>query len=276
MTRITCPICPQNCRLEEGQAGFCRARSNQNGKIRDDNYGQATALSLDPIEKKPLYHFHPGSYILSIGSFGCNLRCPFCQNHGISMDCDNDSASVYTSPEELLEKSSSLVDRGNIGAAFTYNEPLIGYEYVYDSAKLLQANGLKTVLVTNGYINEAPLLELLPYIDAMNIDLKGFSEDFYRRLSGHLEPVKKSIALAQSRCHVEVTTLIVPGWNDTAEEMIKLSRWLADLNNEIPLHISRFFPQYKLKDRPATPVETVYGLAKLARKYLKYVYEGNC
>jgi pyruvate formate lyase activating enzyme len=232
-------------------------------------------MALDPIEKKPLYRFHPGSMILSVGSFGCNLRCPFCQNHGISM-CDREAVRAsYIAPEELTAEAEALVQRGNIGIAFTYNEPLIGYEYVRDCAGLAKERGLKTVLVTNGYINERPLKELLPIIDAMNIDLKAFTEEFYKSISGHIEPVKKAIEAASSECHVEVTTLIIPGENDSPGEMRLLSEWLAGISDNIPLHISRFFPRYRMQ-KDATPVETVCSLADIARENLKYVYEGNC
>ena len=276
MNKIVCPICPHKCHLVPGQIGFCRARSNQDGHIHDNNYGQVNALALDPIEKKPLYHFQPGSLILSVGSYGCNLRCPFCQNHDISMvGCDT-TDTAYISPAELVEKAAGLLSRGNIGVAFTYNEPLIGYEYVYDSAKLLKEAGLRTVLVTNGYINEKPLIKLLPYIDAMNIDLKGYSEDFYQKIGGRLEQVKKTIALAYNKCHIEITTLIIPGWNDNPAEMEELSSWLSGLDKNIPLHISRFFPSYQLSNISPTPVATVYALAATARQNLTYVYEGNC
>jgi pyruvate formate lyase activating enzyme len=233
-------------------------------------------MALDPIEKKPLYHFHPGSYILSVGSYGCNLRCPFCQNHEISM-ADKQRAGVeYISPEQLVEYAVKLKPRGNIGVAFTYNEPLIGYEYVRDCAKIAKEQGLKLVLVSNGYVHEEPLKKLLPLIDAMNIDLKAFTEEFYIKLSGHIEPVKRAIEIALKQCHVEVTTLIVPGENDSPEEMRELSVWLAGVDENIPLHISRFFPRYNMADRNATPVGTVYSLADIAREKLKFVHEGNC
>ena len=276
MNKIVCPICPHKCALSPGQTGFCRARSNQGDIIIDDNYGKITAMALDPVEKKPLYHFYRGSKILSIGSFGCNLRCSFCQNYEISMTELKQTDTVYIPPEDLGNKAIELLPQGNIGVAFTYNEPLIGYEYVYDSAKILKDHGLKTVAVTNGYINEEPLSELLPLIDAMNIDLKGFSDDFYKKIAGHLEPVKKTIEQSHRKCHIEVTTLIVPGENDSENEIRDIAKWLASLDKNIPLHISRFFPRYQMTDRSPTPVETVYSLAETAREYLSYVYEGNC
>ena len=273
--KTQCDVCPQNCRLDEGQTGFCRARSAHDGVVKSDNYGLITSMALDPIEKKPLNRFHPGSTILSVGSFGCNLRCPFCQNHEISM-CDAARASTfYVSPEELVDKALAFKVSRNIGIAYTYNEPLVGIEYIGDCAALSRKSGLKNVLVSNGYINEAPLRALLPNIDAMNIDLKAFTEEFYRTLQGHIEPVKRAIRIAAEQCHVEVTTLVIPGQNDSPEEMRALSMWLAGVNPEISLHISRFFPRYRMEDKDATPVETVYALAEIARESLKHVYTGN-
>lgn len=276
MNSVSCGICPHRCNLKEGQAGLCRARSNRGGQIRCDNYGLVTSLALDPIEKKPLHRFFPGSTILSVGSFGCNMHCPFCQNFEISMADMNTSTYTSISPEKLISLAVSMRPKGNIGVAFTYNEPFVGYEYVYDSSVLAHKNDLKTVLVTNGYVNEEPLLRLLPYIDAMNIDLKTFSGDYYRRLGGNLEDVKRTISLSSLTCHVEVTTLIIPGENDTDEEMRSLSAWLASVSPDIPLHISRFFPRYKMLDLPATNTKTVFHLAGVAREALHFVYEGNC
>lgn len=276
MSRVVCELCPHACSLEEGQTGLCRARINRNGEIRDENYGRVTSLALDPIEKKPLRRFHPGSMILSVGSYGCNFRCSFCQNHEISMVDAAHADSIYLSPEALVAKAVELIPRGNIGLAFTYNEPLIGYEYVRDCAMLCKGKGLVNVIVTNGYLNEKPLRALLPYIDAMNIDLKSFSEAFYRRIGGNLEVVKKTIEVATEQCHVEVTTLIIPNENDTPEEMHRLSTWLASVSPRIPLHISRFFPRYHMSDRDATPVAAIKALTAIAREHIQYVYEGNC
>lgn len=277
--KAQCTLCPHRCSLEEGQCGFCRARGNVGGKIQSMNYGRLTAVALDPIEKKPLARFHPGSKILSVGSFGCNLRCPFCQNSTISMKSVKDLSggeALTVSPEALVEKALELVAYGNIGIAYTYNEPLIGYEYVFDCAKLAKERGLKNVVVTNGMIGEQPLKELLPYIDAMNIDLKGFTEHFYQSIYGDLQTVKRTIEIADKSCHVEITTLIIPGENDGKEEIDALSSWQSSVNPEMPLHITRFFPRYHMTDRGPTPVETVYRLAAVARRHLRYVYEGNC
>ncbi len=284
----TCDVCFRHCEIRDGGKGFCGARTCENGVIRPANYGRITGLALDPIEKKPLRRFHPGSMILSVGSYGCNLRCPFCQNHEISWSAEAfswaDRADTVT-PEELADAAIRLKSRGNIGLAFTYNEPLIGWEFVRDTGKRIHAAGLKNVLVTNGTA-ELPVLEALsPYIDAMNIDLKGFSERYYAKtLGGSLEMVKAFIARAAQLCHVELTTLIVPGENDSPEEMRALTSWVAGLTDAdgnvigpgIPLHVSRFFPRFRMTDRPATDVNIVYGLADTAREHLRYVYPGNC
>lgn len=265
-----------HCRLRPGQWGICRARKNENGKIVCESYGQISSLALDPIEKKPLNRFYPGSKILSVGSFGCNLRCSFCQNHEISMVKPDMSDDCYLSPAVLVEAAIKYKEKGNIGVAFTYNEPLVGWEYVFDTAKLVKEAGMKNVLVTNGTASPEILEKLLPYVDAMNIDLKGFREESYKKLGGSLSIVKEFIKRAAADCHVELTTLIIPGENDSVSEMAEEAEWIASINREIPLHISRFFPRYKMQDRPATDVANVYALADAARKYLKYVYTGNC
>jgi len=274
--KVKCEICPHHCVLEDGQTGICRARKNSGGEIICENYGRVTSIALDPIEKKPLRRFYPGSKILSVGSYGCNLRCPFCQNSDIAMASGNKIETKFVPPEILIEKALELTTQGNIGIAYTYNEPLVGYEYVYDCSKLAKQNKLKNVIVTNGTICEKPLKELLPFIDAMNIDLKCFTERFYKMIGGDLETVKQTIKLASNVCHVEITTLIVPGENDGEAEIVELSEWLASVNPEIPLHITRFFPRWKMTDKDATPVKTIYNLAHSARKHLQYVYEGNC
>jgi len=260
--------------LSENQTGLCKARGNIGGEIKCLNYGRITSIALDPIEKKPLEHFYKGGKILSVGSFGCNMRCGFCQNHRISV-FGSEPASVYLSPDELAEKAQECVPAGNIGVAYTYNEPLVGFEYVLDCAKAVRGKGLKNVLVTNGLINAEPLAELLPFIDAMNIDLKSFSDSFYKKHRGELETVKSTIRTANEACHVEVTTLIVPGENDSREEIEAMVVWLASVNKNMPLHISRFFPNHEY-DIPATDVGKIYNLAEIARKYLSRVYTGNC
>lgn len=299
--KIRCNVCCHQCALEEGQTGACGARKNVRGRVTASNYGRLTALALDPIEKKPLARFHPGTSILSVGSYGCSLRCPFCHNYEIAaarekktaLPSDRPGPLVYPdgrserrldsadySPEELCDLALELRGRGNIGIAFTYNEPLIGWEFVRDTSRLFHENGMKTVMVTNGMASKEVLGEILPYIDAMNIDLKGFTEEFYRDfLGGDLNMVKDFIAEAAQGCHVELTKLIIPGKNDSEEEMREMTAWIASLcgghGSRIPLHVSRYFPRYKWK-APATKVETVYRLAQIARETLDYVYTGNC
>lgn len=273
--QIRCPVCMHHCLLQPGQIGRCRARKNENGKSRPVNYGRLTALALDHIEKKPLAMFAPGSRILSAGSFGCNLSCPFCQNYEISM-CEEEPETVYVSPERLAEKALELQRQGNIGVAYTYNEPLVGYEYVRDTAALVRRAGMKNVIVTNGSVTEEVLEEILPFTDAMNIDLKGITDAFYRSLGGDLETVKRFIKRAAPACHVELTTLIVPGENDSEGQMEQLAAWVAGVDDKIPLHVTRFFPRWKMMDRPPTKVETVCRLADVAGRHLKHVFTGNC
>lgn len=278
--KTVCQVCMHHCSLESGQRGLCRARKNENGKIICENYGRITSLALDAIEKKPLKLFHPGSRILSVGSYGCNLRCAFCQNHEISMTGFETTKTIYISPEALADKAISCRDAGNIGVAFTYNEPLVGWEYIRDTGILVKKAGMKNVLVTNGTASIETLEKILPLTDAMNIDLKGFRESYYRELGGDLETVKEFILHAAAGCHVELTTLIVPDKNDTESEMEKEAEWIASVEasagKKIPLHITRFFPRYHMTDREATEVEKVYGLAETAKKYLEYVFVGNC
>lgn len=277
-----CEVCFRQCRLEEGQTGFCGARENRGGMIIPKSYGQLTAIALDPIEKKPLARFFPGSMILSVGSYGCSMACPFCQNHEIARPADV-PPTQYVIPEELAKAAVRLKRQGNIGVAYTYNEMTTAYEYIRDTAKLIRAQGMKNVLVTNGNVRAEVLKTFLPYIDAMNVDLKCFSEKAYREvLSGDLPTVKEFIRLAAEaeHCHVELTTLIVPGMNDAEEEMREACRWIASLaggaGRKIPLHVTRFFPRFRMSGGRPTPVRTVYRLADVARETLKYVYTGNC
>ena len=274
--RAVCGGCMNRCVLEEGQTGLCRARKNTGGAVVPVNYGKITSMALDPIEKKPLRRFLPGSVILSVGSFGCNLRCPFCQNHEISMAGEGDFKSVTVSPEELAQKAAELGKNGNIGVAYTYNEPLVGWEYVRDTGRLVRKAGMKNVIVTNGSVSDQVLDEILPVADAMNIDLKGITDAFYRSLGGDLETVKRFIKRAAPACHVELTTLIVPGENDSEGQMEQLAAWVAGVDDKIPLHVTRFFPRWKMTDRPPTKVETVCRLADVAGRHLKHVFTGNC
>ena len=283
-----CEVCYRHCSIEEGQIGFCGARTCRDGRVTAANYGKVTSLALDPIEKKPLNRFFPGSRILSVGSYGCNLRCPFCQNYEISWSerawtFEREAETI--SPQELVQIAQTYRSRGNIGIAFTYNEPLIGYEFVLDTARLVRGAGMKTVLVTNGCAELSVLEKLAPYVDAMNIDLKGFTDHYYRDvLGGSRQMVMDFIARAVQVCHVELTCLIVPGENDTAEEMRRMTGWIASLTDEqgvpvgagIPLHITRFFPRFRMQDRDATDVGLIRALVETAQKDLRYVYRGNC
>lgn len=279
--RSACSVCPHRCLLSEGKTGLCRARGMRDGQIVPLHYGIVSSIALDPIEKKPLARFYPGSVILSVGSFGCNLRCPFCQNWEISMSDGKEfsrSEERFYSPERLTALADKLRAWGNIGVAFTYNEPLIGWEYVRDTAQLLREKALKTVLVTNGCVNEEIGESLLPLVDALNIDLKCFRAETYEKmLGGDLETVKRFIASAAERCHVELTTLIVPGMNDSEEEIRELAAWVASLpgGEEIPLHLTRFFPRYHMTDRRSTERESVLRLVSVARERLRYVCAGN-
>ena len=282
-----CGVCFRHCELNEGRTGFCGARTNVNGKVVASNYGKITSLALDPIEKKPLNRFFPGKKILSVGSYGCNLRCPFCQNHEISWSAEAfkyaDTAETLT-PKELTDIALSQIPKGNIGVAYTYNEPLVGYEFVRDTAKLVHENGMKNVLVSSGMADLSVLDEISPYIDAMNIDLKGFTEYFYNDLiHGSFDMVLDFIKEAVKVCHVEITTLIVPGENDTVQEMRDISSFIAGLKDakgnvvgaDIPLHISRFFPRFHMTDRAPTDAGLIYKLTDVAKERLNYVYPGN-
>jgi len=276
MKKRVCNICPHHCNLDEEQIGLCRARSNINGEITAINCGLLTSIALDPIEKKPLRRFYPGSKILSVGSFGCNLSCSFCQNHEISMCSIKEAKTRYVSPENLIEMALELKSKGNIGIAYTYNEPLVGFEYVRDCTRIAKQNNLKNVIVTNGCFCEDTIMELLPFVDAFNIDLKGFTEEFYHKIDGNLETVKNFIKLVAKNSHVEITTLVIPDENDSEEEIRNLSKFISSINPDIPLHLSRFFPSYKMGDKNATKINKIYELTEIARESLNFVYSGNC
>ncbi len=284
---MVCNVCFRHCSIPEGGRGFCGVRTCKDGAVVPVNYGKVTSLALDPVEKKPLARFHPGKYVLSVGSFGCSLRCPFCQNHSISW---SDEAKMYEyaadeyTPADIAAIAEKCRSRGNIGVAYTYNEPLAGYEFVRDTAREVKARGMENVLVTSGNAETEILEEIAPFIDAMNIDLKGFTDSTYRMCGGDLETVKRFIARAVQLCHVEITTLVIPGVNDTEDEIRNISRWIAGLTDEsgntvgtrVPYHISRFFPHFHMQDRPPTDVRLIYRLADIAREELRYVYTGNC
>ncbi len=268
--RVVCRLCPAECQLAEGQRGICRSRFNQNGELVTDNYGELVTLAVDPIEKKPLYHFYPGSQILSTGPNCCNLGCLHCQNWTISQE---KTRTVYFPPERLVEAARG---HQSIGVAYTYTEPLVWFEYIMDTAPLLRQAGLKVVLVTNGYINPAPLEELLPHVDAMNIDLKAMRPEFYSKIcKGKLAPVLDNIRrVADSPVHLEITNLIIPGENDSEQDLLALIDFVASLSDMIPVHFSAYRPDYKLDNEP-TPPKTLLHARELAIKKLKYVYLGN-
>lgn len=269
--QVVCELCPHRCTIGEGQTGVCRVRRNVGGKLYTTNYAACTAYAVDPIEKKPLFHFYPGSEIVSIGTKGCNLSCQFCQNWEISQ---TDPATATLEPADAVAKAQAVGER-NIGIAYTYSEPSVWYEYILATAKQAKMQGLKNVLVTNGFINPEPLAALLPYIDALNIDVKAFNEDFYRRFCGGcLTNVKETVELATQHCHVEITTLLITELNDNETEIAQLAQWLGSINSEIPLHLSRYFPNYKM-NRPPTPLSTLDKAYLAAKRYLPYVYLGN-
>lgn len=272
--KLQCLLCPHYCKIGRDKTGICGVRKNTGEKIELTTYNILSGYAVDPIEKKPLYHFYPGRNILSIGSYGCNLRCDFCQNYQISQ---NVPESVV--PDMTIKKiiKDALGTSNNIGIAFTYNEPTIWFEFIRDVATVANKEGLLTVLVSNGYVNPEPLAEIIRFIDAFNIDLKAFNNDFYKNLAGGgLEPVKTSLKLiADSGKHLEVTTLIIPGQNDNEQEMISQTEWMAnELGPDVPFHLSRYFPVYK-RSNPPTGEESLIRLAEIASGNLNYVYTGN-
>lgn len=298
-----CVLCPRRCSIPEGGTGFCRARGVHNGKVVPLHYGRVSSLALDPIEKKPLAHFHPGSTILSVGTFGCNLDCSFCQNASISRDFrPRDALEARTStPQELVDTAISLVPRGNLGLAYTYNEPLVNYEFVRDTARAVHTAGLLNVLVTNAYLCPDPFDALLPLIDAANIDVKSFSESFYKDLCGAPPPCVHGVGAGREASHradcdgsgalacvmrnlesavrhgvhVEATYLVLDGANDDDESVHQLGRWLAGIRRSIPLHLTRSFPRRFDVDRTPTPAATLHRLAEQARRSLDEVHVGN-
>lgn len=273
---VQCTLCPHNCILREGKSGICRVRVNLGGKLITEVNGFVSSINFDPIEKKPLYHFYPGSTILSLGTYGCNLRCFFCQNCTISQTAaEPELPHIFYTPEQIIQ--IALQRPGNLGIAFTYNEPVVWFEYMFDIARLAKKAGLKTVMVTNGFINNEPLSALLEYIDAFSVDLKAFNEEFYSKVtSSKLGPVKetlKQISLAGK--HLEIVNLVIPELNDDHASFTAMLRWIAnELGQETVFHISRYYPNYKLKTE-ATSVSSIHKLKILAEKELKYVYTGN-
>lgn len=274
-----CDVCFRHCELSEGQTGACGARICSGGKVVPKSFGLLSAVALDPIEKKPLNNFFSGSRILSVGGYGCNLRCPFCQNWQISWSKEamQFRGGTQLSPSELTALVQQYIPQGNIGIAFTYNEPLIHIEYIEQTAQLSHSKGLKNVLVTNGCADVGMLDRLNGLIDAMNIDLKSFNENTYKtKLGGDLETVMTFIEGAVRMCHVEITNLIVPGISDSEEEFDSMTDWIAQLGRDIPLHITRFFPRFKMQGANATDTALIRRFSEKAKQKLRYVYIGNC
>lgn len=267
--KVHCHLCPQECKINDGRKGFCRARSNNGGVLYSDIYEQVLAAHLDPIEKKPLYHFHPGKPVFSIGTRGCNQRCDFCQNWEM---VETDSPGTRITSDEV----AAMAGRdGSIGIAYTYNEPLIWFEFVLECAKKVRERGLKNVLVTNGSVNPEPLEELLPYVDAMNIDLKSMDPGFYKKIcQSKLEPVLATIRRAKRSCHVEITNLLIPSHNDSDGLIGLLVDFVAELGSDTPLHFSAYYPCYKMTVEP-TPVATLRRARDIATRKLDFVYMGN-
>jgi pyruvate formate lyase activating enzyme len=273
-----CDVCPRHCRLADGATGFCRARKAAGGHVVPANYGQITSIALDPIEKKPLAFFHPGENVLSVGSYGCNMRCPFCQNDSISQHGQDELHCRTATPQELADLALRLKDgQRNIGLAYTYNEPLVGWEFVHDCAKEIKACGLCNVLVSNGCATENVIAGIAPLIDAANIDIKGPSQDYYDWLGGDFNAVCRTIrVLHDAGCHVEATTLIVPGRNDSDADMESIAGFIASVSPDIPLHVTRFFPRWRMSDARPTPISTILRLADIAKRRLNHVLTGNC
>jgi pyruvate formate lyase activating enzyme len=274
--KVKCNLCPHNCLIKEGNTGICNVRRYTDGKLVSENYGILSALNFDPIEKKPLYHFYPGTLILSLGSFGCNMKCKCCQNWQISQSSDiNFSMRNSYTPQDMLRLARSR--NNNIGVAYTYNEPTVWYEFMLETAELFKSAGLKNAVVSNGFINEEPLLELLKFIDAFNIDLKAFNERFYKEVSSaRLEPVKNTLKIiSKHKKHLEITNLVIPGLNDDESEFKTMVEWIADeIGTSTVLHLSRYHPMYRMNIE-ATSSLTLERLYKIAAGKLDYVFVGN-
>lgn len=273
--KVKCLLCPHECLIPEGRQGICRIRKNLNGVLYSFVYGHPAAIHADPVEKKPLYHFYPGKQILSVGTFGCNLRCSFCQNFHLSQKEYSSFGHAFVPPEGLSQQAIGL--KGNTGVAFTYNEPTVFYEYMAETAGFVQTAGMKNVMISNGFISAEPLEKLIPLMDAFNIDLKSFRNSFYRKVTGgSLAPVLQTLkTIVKAGKHLEITHLVIPGLNDDPAELTELVAWMAnELGKGIPLHLSRYFPAYHL-DQPPTPLETLSHFATLAKERLDFVYSGN-
>lgn len=280
MSSVRCDVCPRGCALVDGAVGACRARGNVEGQVRPLGYGRLTSIAVDPVEKKPLARWKSGCTVLSVGGYGCNLRCPWCQNASISQVGEDGVGWREYTPQALADLAvlAHTRDERMVGVAYTYNEPLVCWEFVRDTGELVHEAGLFNVLVSAGCVRRHVMEKVAPLVDAANIDLKSIRKKTYDMLGGDLETVQQTIELlaATPTCHLEVTTLVVPGVNDAASEMDELAAWLAGVDEDIVLHVSRFHPAWKKWDVGPTPVARVYELANVARGHLRYVYTGNC
>ena len=274
--RVECQLCPHHCHIANGKTGICRSRRNEDGVLRSLVYGKPCSLAIDPIEKKPLYHFHPGTKCLSIACTGCNFQCLNCQNHEISQVSPSDVGHYNLTPQDVV---ALCREHHCPGIAYTYTEPLTYLEYIADTARLARENGLWNILVTAGYVCQEPLNDLLPYLDAANIDLKSFSDSIYQHVSGgHLQPVLDTIlAMHDAGVWIELTNLIIPGINDDLQMIRQMCRWIVDNGlADQPLHFSRFFPRYRMENFPPTPVSTLNEAKEIAiEEGIKHVYLGN-
>jgi pyruvate formate lyase activating enzyme len=273
--KAACHLCPHECRIAEGKTGICGVRKNVEGELIALTYGRASSMNLDPIEKKPLFHFHPGKEVLSFGSVGCNLGCLNCQNFTISQAKIEDVRLRELSPTDIPKMCQASSCEG---VAWTYNEPTMWHEFVYDASKICKEKGLFTVLVTNGFVNKEPFRKLAECIDAANIDVKGFRDEFYRKIcKARLQPVLDTVELAHDLgMHVELTYLIIPGRNDGQEEMREFCRWVAGIDAHIPVHFSRFHPDYLMSDIPSTPIKTMeMAKEEAVNAGLDFIYLGN-
>lgn len=274
--KVKCKLCPRECVLSDGLIGFCRVRQNLGGVLYTLNYGRIASVNVDPIEKKPFFHFLPGSKSFSIAAAGCNLRCRYCQNWEISQRSVDERIDEFIPPEKIVDLA---IKSGSKSIAYTYSEPIVFYEYMLDIAKIAKKKGLKNAIVTAGFINKKPLENLLEYIDAIKVDLKGFNDEFYRKYtSGDLKSILETLKIIRkSKKHLEIVNLIIPGVNDNEDDIKKLCLWIKEnLGNDIPLHFTRFYPNYKMTDTPPTPKSTLIMARKIALDVgLKYVYTGN-
>ncbi|MCK5674330.1 MAG: AmmeMemoRadiSam system radical SAM enzyme [Spirochaetales bacterium] len=266
-----CRLCPHNCNIKDGNTGICSVRKNNKNKLELPLYGYLSAVNIDPIEKKPLYHFIPGSQVLSIGFYGCNFHCQFCQNYQISQVYNAENNKIFISPAKIVQIAE---EKGIKSIAYTYSEPVIHFEYIMECSQIAHTKGIKNVLVTNGFLNPEPAEELLKRMDAVNVDLKAFTNSFYNKLGGKIEPVKDFIKLAAKLSHLEVTTLIIPGENDSETEIINIANFIASIDTNIPLHLSAYYPVFKY-DISSTPKDTILRLCEKISKILTYVYPGN-